>query len=474
MEGFQLLGEEIAYYCWHPGLSIAGVCRMCMVEIEGNPKLQIACNTPVVEGMKINNISEKVRESVKWTLDFHLINHPLDCPICDQAGECGLQEFYMEYGKYDSEMHEKKVKKHKVVSLGPTVTLDTERCILCSRCTRFTEEVTKTNELGIFNRGDKSEIGTFEGKPLNNKYSVNVVDICPVGALTSNDFRFRQRVWYLKDFETTCNGCATGCKVRVYHNQNGMFRVKPVYDEKVNGHWMCDEGRDVYKFVNLEYRMRKAAIGGTEKPTQQVLAELGSALKDAAKKGGADSVALVMTAQFTQEENTELVNYFAKDIGSKNIFFWKNNEESFDSFDGLLLRGDKNPNTEGLTKALEGAGAKSKFKDLEALMASGKIKFLVVAGPENLAVFPDLKEKIKLFAKVPTVAWLSSGNIPEATSFKYLVPLKTFTEKDGTFINHQGLERKIKRGVEFVPQAVCLEQVVEGFKSARHLAEVTA
>jgi NADH-quinone oxidoreductase subunit G len=474
MEAFAQLKEDIAYYCWHPGLSVAGVCRMCMVEIEGNPKLQIACNTPVAEGMKVNNISEKVRESVKWTLDFHLINHPLDCPICDQAGECGLQEFYMEYGKYDSEMHEKKVKKHKVVSLGPKVVLDTERCILCSRCTRFTEEVTKTNELGIFNRGDHSEIGTFEGRPLNNKYAVNVVDICPVGALTSTDFRFRQRVWYLKDFETTCNGCATGCKVRVYHNQNGMFRVKPVYDEKVNGHWMCDEGRDVYKFVNLEYRMRKAVMNGSETDTPTVLATLGRKLKESAKSSGPDSVALLMTAQFTQEENQELVSYFTKEIGSKNIYFWKNNEAGFDSFDGLLLRGDKNPNTKGLLAVLAAAGVKSNMKDLEQAINSGKIKTLLVAGPENLAVFPDIQEKIKLFSKVATVGWMSSGAVKEASGFEFQIPLKTFTEKDGTFINHAGLERKIKKGVEFVPQAVCLKSAVAGFKTTVKVAEVTA
>jgi NADH-quinone oxidoreductase subunit G len=145
--------QRIAHYCWHPGLSIAGVCRLCMVEVEGNPRVQIACNTVVTEGMKINNTSEKVKDAVKWGLDFHLINHPLDCPICDQAGECGLQDQYMEYGKYNPEMAEKKQKKRKVVDLGPTVVLDSERCILCSRCVRFTDEVSKTNELGIFNRG---------------------------------------------------------------------------------------------------------------------------------------------------------------------------------------------------------------------------------------------------------------------------------------------------------------------------------
>ncbi len=253
-------GERIAHYCWHDGLSVAGVCRLCMVKSKEIPVLQIACNTMITEGMKVNNTSAKVRDAVKWGLDFHLINHPLDCPICDQAGECGLQDQYMEYGKYDPEMAEHKQKKHKVVDLGPTVVLDSERCILCSRCVRFTEEVSKTNELGIFNRGDRSEIGTHEGVQLDNKYSLNTVDICPVGALTSKDFRFRQRVWYLKDAETVCNGCATGCSVKTYYNKEGFFRVKPAYNEKVNGHWMCDEGRDIYKFVNKETRLMRAQV----------------------------------------------------------------------------------------------------------------------------------------------------------------------------------------------------------------------
>src|SRR3954466_15735638 len=261
IQAFKQLGEDICHYCWHPGLSIAGVCRLCMVKIEGMPKLQIACNTEVKDGMVITNQTEEVKETVKWGLDFHLINHPLDCPICDQAGECGLQDQYMQFGKYDPEMAETKVKKHKVIDLGPTVVLDSERCILCSRCVRFTDEVSKTNELGIFNRGDRSEIGTVQGKPLDNNYSLNTVDICPVGALTSKDFRFRQRVWYLKEADSICPGCSTGCSVKVHYNEEGLWRVKPRENKEVNGHWMCDVGRDTYKFVNLKARLLSGRIG---------------------------------------------------------------------------------------------------------------------------------------------------------------------------------------------------------------------
>ncbi|MCB0384388.1 MAG: (2Fe-2S)-binding protein, partial [Bdellovibrionales bacterium] len=290
IEAFKQAQEDIAHYCWHPGLSTAGVCRLCMVEIEGNPRLQIACNTVVTEGMSAHNNSDKIKETVKWGLDFHLINHPLDCPVCDQAGECGLQDQYMKFGKYTPEMSEHKVKKRKVVSLGERVVLDSERCILCSRCVRFTSEVSKTNELGIFNRGDRAEIGTFDGKPLNNNYSLNTVDICPVGALTSKDFRFRQRVWYLKNAQSVCTGCSTGCNIRVYYNEEGLFRIKPEYNPEVNGYWMCDKGRDIYKQVNRDARLIEAKFGQAGnwevREVVQSLQEAGDAIRQAVKDIG--------------------------------------------------------------------------------------------------------------------------------------------------------------------------------------------
>jgi NADH-quinone oxidoreductase subunit G len=386
--------QRIAHYCWHPGLSVAGVCRMCMIEIDGNPRPQIACNTTITEGMKINNTSEKIVEATKWALDFHLINHPLDCPVCDQAGECGLQEQYMEYGKYDPEMAEQKQKKNKVVDLGPTVVLDSERCILCSRCVRFTDEVSKTNELGIFNRGDRSEVGTHAGKSLDNNYSLNTVDICPVGALTSKDFRFRQRVWYLKDAETVCNGCSTGCSVKVYFNKEGFYRVKPVHNAEVNGHWMCDEGRDLYKHVNIEHRMTKGQKLAGGQVTEM---SPGAVAKDASvalKASGGAGTALVLTGQYSIEEYQHIVTQFKKDLACTNVFHWINNPETFDSFDGLLLRGDRNPNTKGLLKVLSAESLSGTWKDLISKIQSGVIKTVVVAGPENPEVFKDLEERI--------------------------------------------------------------------------------
>ena len=454
-------GQKIAHYCWHPGLSVAGVCRLCMVEIEGNPRLQIACNTVVTEGMKVNNNSEKVKDAAKWGLDFHLINHPLDCPICDQAGECGLQDQYMEFGKYDPEMAERKQKKHKVVDLGPTVVLDSERCILCARCVRFTDEVTKTNELGIFNRGDRSEIGTHDGKPLANNYSLNTVDICPVGALTSKDFRFRQRVWYLKDQETLCNGCSTGCNVRAYFNKEGFFRVRPVYNPDVNGYWMCDEGRNVYKFANRENRWTKA-LKRTSTGWEDM--QPGAAAKDAAlavKASGASGTALVLTGQYTVEEYEAILKSFAQDLGTKKIYHWVNNKDTFDSFDGILLRGDRNPNTTGLLQALDKHKVLGPWSELEAGLKNGSITTVVVAGPENQVWFPEMKKVIDLVSQARNLVWMQTGkstDLEALTGNVWLIPMKSFVEKDGTFVNFKGLAQTFKRVTTVVSEALTLTE----------------
>jgi NADH-quinone oxidoreductase subunit G len=459
------VGANIAHYCYHPGLSVAGVCRLCMVEIEGNPRLQIACNTTVAEGMKVLTDSPKVKDAVKWGLDFHLINHPLDCPICDQAGECGLQEQYMAYGQYDPEMAEKKVKKHKVVDLGPTVVLDSERCILCSRCVRFTKEVSKTEELGIFNRGDHSEIGTFDGKKLDNKYSLNTVDICPVGALTSKDFRFRQRVWYLKDGETVCNGCSTGCNVKVYFNKEGVFRVKPVHNEKVNGYWMCDEGRNTYKFVNKEARWvkgQKIVSGKSEEMHPGAVAkDAATHIKEVIEKHGPQSVALVVTGQYSVEEYESMLATFVNDFKSKNVYHWVNNAESFESFDGLLIRGDKNPNTKGLLRSFDKFNLVAPWSELERNLDAGKVKLVIVAGPENPFVFNDIKAKVSLFKKADSLIWMGSPKIEDVHVTQaptWLIPLKTFVEKEGTFINHQGIEQKFRKVTNVISEALTLSE----------------
>ena len=461
IQAFKQLDEDIAHYCWHPGLSVAGVCRLCMVEVEGNPRLQIACNTPVGEGMVITNQSEKVKDAVKWGLDFHLINHPLDCPICDQAGECELQNQYMHFGQYDSEMSASKVKKRKVVDLGERVVLDSERCILCSRCVRFTEEVSKTNELGIFNRGDRSEIGTFEDKPLNNKYSVNTVDICPVGALTSKDFRFRQRVWFLKDKPSVCTGCSTGCSINVYYNKEGLWRVRPKHSE-VNGYWMCDEGREIYKATNstlTEFVGERGHKKTVKNPNRITLLGIDKVKEIYSNKSQYAKAALVLTGQYTNEEYDGILPFWKKTFGAE-IYHWQNNPEQWGEFDGLLLRGDKNPNTQGLQKAFEkhGIQAKNDCSDFSGF------DLVVVAGPENQWNFSDIGEKARAFAKAKKVLWLSSCIVKEAEGvdghFDF-VPMKTFAEKSGTFTNHAGVEQPFEKVDIFVEGALSLSDMAQ-------------
>lgn len=462
IEAFMTAKENIAHYCWHPGLSIAGVCRMCMVEIEGNPRLQIACNTTVAEGMKINNTSVKVKESVEWTLGFHLINHPLDCPICDQAGECGLQEYYMQYGKYEPGMAEHKVKKSKVVDLGSKIVLDSERCILCSRCVRFTEEVSKTNEFGIFNRGDHSEIGTVDGMPVENNYALNTVDICPVGALTSKDFRFRQRVWYLKDFDTICNGCSTGCNVKIYFNENGLYRVKPNHNPDVNGYWMCDTGRDSYKSVNREVRQLKG-MRNSGAPEYDYAGKIALEVSKHLESQKADSVAVVLTGQYTVEEYKDFLSFF-KSKGVTQFYHWVNNPESFNDFDGILARGDKNPNTKGLLKALGEEGLKVKpWNEVFEGIETGKIKTVFVTGPERQPNYPDLESVFNRLNKADTLVWMTPGKNPLFEKANYVIPMKSFTEKNGTFINHAGKEQKIKKGVTVVSEALTLSDASQLF-----------
>ena len=467
IEAYKQMEQDIAHYCWHPGLTVAGVCRLCMVEIEGNPRLQIACNTPVQDGMVISNQSEKVKDTVRWGMDFHLINHPLDCPICDQAGECGLQEQYMKYGQYDPEMAERKVKKSKVVDLGPTVVLDTERCILCSRCVRFTEEVSKTNELRIVNRGDRSEIGTFENTPLDNNYSINTVDICPVGALTSKDFRFRQRVWYLKDTDSICTGCSTGCNVKVYYNEEGAFRVKPRQNDDINGHWMCDKGRDIYKFVNRKYRITKGKFGHKDQWEQAEPAEMakraGDKLGEQAKVGTGD-MALVLTGQYTNEEYENALAYFCGDLGIKNVYHWQNNPEDVDGFDGHLFRGDRNPNTAGLKVAMKKHSVGSDWADLQSKLDAGSVSFLVVAGPENNEVFPDLSDRLTQFSKAKNLVYLTAGkseHLDNVTTRTFQIPTKVFFEKNGTYTNYNEMNQEVKRGATFVPAALTLTEAVD-------------
>ena len=254
-----LIKEEIKvpYFCYHEALGADGNCRMCMVEIEGQKRPQIACDTFIKKGMEVRSKGDNIEKVRTDILELELINHPVDCPTCDQAGECSLQDFYMDYGLHDSKVTiQEKVKHNKKVDLGANVMLDQERCVLCARCTRFTDKITHSHELGIIGRSDHARVSTMPGRKLENPYAMNVVDICPVGALTSKDFRFKQRVWFLKTVNSICHGCAKGCNIYIDHNKmkyqdDVVYRFRPRRNDEVNGFFMCDEGRLSYKALQV-------------------------------------------------------------------------------------------------------------------------------------------------------------------------------------------------------------------------------
>ena len=466
IEAAQKLGVAVPHFCWHPGLSIAGVCRFCMVKIEGMPKLQIACNTSVAEGMKVDTVSAEVKDAHKWALEFHLINHPLDCPICDQAGECELQNYYMKVGKYTSQMDEDKVLKPKALDVGDTLVLDTERCILCSRCVRFEDEVTKTSTLGIFNRGDRAMIGTYQDRKITHNYSYNLADICPVGAFTAKDFRFKCRVWFLQETKTICPGCSTGCNVTLFQNKNQReyYRLKPRFNEEVNGHWMCDAGRTMYEHLNTAERLSHPLASGKSTTWAEVESNLKSEFAVLKSAGSAQKVALVLTAQYTNEEYDILLNGFKNALGTlPKVYVWRDASENISAFDGILYRGDRNPNTAGLTEILAKHGVSPELlcKDWSKLGAQGATHAFVF-GPEVNAAYPNLATDLNRFAEVGKVAYFGTTRHELGKRFWLQLPTKVYAEKSGTFVNFKGIAQKLKSNPPVMPSVRGVDEIFGG------------
>ena len=298
-------GLQVPHYCYHPKLSIDGSCRMCLVKVEGLPKLTISCNTPVREGMVVDTQGPEVTKARQGVLELLLVNHPLDCPICDQAGECYLQDYAFEYGKRAARTQEPRRKLLKRVDVGPRVVLDQERCILCRRCVRFCKEITETRELGVFNLGDQSVVDIFPGEPLDNDYSINTADICPVGALLSKDFHHKMRVWFLDETESVCPGCSNGCNVKVGAARGSVYRLLPRRNDEVNDTWMCDQGRLGYRFVN-EHRVRTPRVRrGTTPPENaswdEALQQTTTQLSELSRRDGAGALAAVVSPHLTND-----------------------------------------------------------------------------------------------------------------------------------------------------------------------------
>ena len=432
---------KIPHFCWHPGLSVAGVCRFCLVKVEGRPKLEIACNLQASEGMEILTDTPEVKEAHKWALEFHLVNHPLDCPICDQAGECGLQNYYMEVGKYQSQMERPKVLKPKALDVGGDLVLDTERCILCSRCVRFEKEVTKSEALGIFDRGDHAIIGTYPGKKIEHKYTTNLVDICPVGAFTSKDFRFKQRVWFLKDKQSVCPGCSTGCSIDLFaKEQTGTYyRIKPREGES-NGYWMCDTGRGMYRHLNIESRQRFHYVSKNGQKIDIDQKESLNQLASKIKEVGPEHVSLLVSAQYTNEEYEAFFDFFVGKLGVKKVYQWREPTEKLNDYDGILLRGDRNSNTHGLMATLKKYGVgNQKIGNEFDIAVSSAANVVIALVPEIPATFPSLQSNLQTLVALNFVSfWTVNSEIEKIKGAKHVVPLKGFSEKKGSFTNHFG------------------------------------
>jgi NADH-quinone oxidoreductase subunit G len=441
----QTAGIFIPHYCYHPDLSIAGVCRMCMCEIEKNPRLQISCNTTVAEGMVVRTDSAKVKETVQSVLELHLINHPLDCPICDKAGECKLQDYYKDYGLYKSRIeYDTKNHKPKVVDIG-SIVLDDERCILCTRCVRFTAEVTKTNELGIFNRGDRSVLRTYDEKPLRNEYTGNLADICPVGALTAKEFRFKQRVWFLDRNDSICTQCARGCNVTVSVNPQTtkLYRVEPRRNPEVNQSWMCDTGRWNTHYVGDESRIKNVQ---SQKEGQVFEETWESYFKVTSQKikNNPGRVLVGLSAQLTTEEMADILEEMT--VLGVTHYTWVVDETTVEdraAYDGILKHRDQTPNAAGFLQLMS-TQKKPWLKQEEALKKLQAKEFdqLILLGLEGITM-PGVAEFLLKTPKETEITVHATNRVSLFEKAAWVLPNTSSFEKSGTMVNALGMMQKL-------------------------------
>ena len=467
IEAARRLGIEVPHYCYHPGLSIAGQCRLCMVDIEKAPRPTIACNTLAADGMVVHTQTDRVKETRRSMMEFHLINHPLDCPVCDQAGECGLQIYYMKHGLYEPRMTDEKVHKPKAVPLGRHVMLDAERCILCSRCVRFCDEITGTGELGIFNRGDYSEIGLFPGQDLENNYSGNVVDICPVGALTDRDFRFQVRVWYLDTTKSICPGCARGCNIDVHvnrkrpHHAGGrrVARLKPRFNAAVNAWWICDVGRYGFGSVDDATRVTVPQRRAGDQLVETDWGEAVAAVADALRRYTPEEIA-ILASPGQSNEDLFAVKRLCEQRGIPNVAC-RVPSASAPADDDFLLRADRHPNTRGA----ELIGLDGDAAGILSAARAGRIKLLWVFEHDLLANgWPA--DTAQALERVETLVW-SGANANATTARAHRVlPLAAWVERDGTFTNFLGRVQRFRAAVEPLGDALAGWDVVGRVLSA--------
>jgi NADH-quinone oxidoreductase subunit G len=453
IEAARRAGKEIPHYCWHPGLSVVASCRMCLIEtgqrdaatgkVTMVPKLVPGCQTPVKDGTVIVTESQLVTESRARVEEALLIDHPIDCPICDKAGECLLQDYHFEHGQPErrADLHPFTSRKRDV---GPTVTLFVDRCIMCTRCVRFTREVSGTSELMVTSRGAKEEIDVFPGFPLDNKLAGNVVDLCPVGALGDKDFLYQQRVWFLKREANVCGGCSAGCSIHTEHNQDTVYRLKPRENPHVNRWWICDEGR--YGWHHLHDAARILAAGrrrdavraghGTPGDAFETVewADVVTRLRDDLKSAG--RLAVAVSPHLTVEE-AWMLSAIARSIDPQAFLALGHvpvagADETFPG--GFTIRAEKCPNRAGVEEVLAvyGAGGRT-WDDLVTHVAAGHAEAAWITGGSPA---PWIDEPTAAsFADLKALVVQDLFDSPLTNLATWRLPAAGFAERAGTWVN---------------------------------------
>lgn len=474
LEAVLQTGTEVPHFCYHPKLRVVGSCRMCQVEVQGTPKLVISCATPVADGMEVFTASERVKKARNAVLEFLLLNHPLDCPVCDKGGECPLQNYTLGYGPGESRFVEPKIHRIKHQPIGPFVIFDAERCVLCTRCVRFSQDVTGTSELGVFGRGDRSEIGLFPGRSLDNRYSGNVIDLCPVGALTSRDYRFQARPWDLMtQVPSICGLCSAGCNMTadVRYKERGpqMLRIRPRVNNEVNGHWMCDEGRFEFHFAQDPGRIGTPLIRRNSEllpaSWDEAIDRLADDMIRILRTRGPEAIGVIASARLTNEEAFLVQQLFGEGLGIPSIDYRiRHSQEPGGDVpeDHLLRRTDKYPNSVGMR--MLGLLPKSQGMGIGEMLSAaseGRLAALFVF-EEDVAValsgeFPVANSLKKLDLLVTEDLFLTAT----AKLAHVVLPGLSFFEKEGTFINFAGRVQRLHPALEPFGHAMPLVEFLQ-------------
>ena len=459
-------GFDVPHYCYHPSLSVVASCRLCLMEMKlphpktgemgWAPKMFPSCQTPVKDGMEVQFNSDAVQENQRYCMEFFLINHPLDCPVCDKAGECYLQDYSEKFGNATSRMVDQKTKGPKK-DVGPKTLLYTDRCVMCTRCVRFTEEISGTHELCVINRGVMNQIDVFPGIPLDNKMQGNVVDVCPVGALLDKDFLFKQRVWLLRSADSICPGCSTGCSIDVDANEDGLWRVKPRYNPKVNDYWMCDEGRFGWKYAFSENRITQAAArrGGDWETLEwsEVPEVVNFRLTQCVQEHGAEKIGALLSPMMSCEEAWLLATHIRKIAPESTLAMGPvpivGEDECFPvgcspEEARFSISKEKCPNRRGIEMILDALGGSVlSFEAFVQSVADGKINGAWIAGgyPEPWVE----KDLATAAAKLDVLVLQDLMCTDLLAQADVVLPFCAWTEREGCFVNRDGLVQPFKK-----------------------------